>query len=271
MVAARRTQAAGLVPETVQQWARDYVTSRSLETKFAPGAPPDTWASDSAPLRLDGPGRPSVLDLVGKTKRSIPREQMRNPRKRAQLIHTFLHHELQAAELMCWALLAFPDTPNAFRRGLLGICLDEIRHMGLYRDHLERLEFTVGDFPVRDWFWRRVASCETPPQFVALMGMGLEGGSLDHTLRFEQWLEEAGDPEGAALQKIVGDEEIAHVQFAVHWFREWTDGVDFVRWQDELVDPLTPTMMRGATLDKTRRQRAGFSGEFLAQLSEWDA
>ena len=54
-------------------------------------------------------------------------EAIRVPKRRAELLHTFLHHELQAAELMCWAILAFPETPEAFRLGLLGVARDEIR------------------------------------------------------------------------------------------------------------------------------------------------
>jgi len=219
---------------------------------------------------MKAPGRPPELDLVGRTKRSASRAQMANPRKRAQLVHTFWHHELQAAELMCWAILAFADAPEAFRRGLLGICLDEIRHMGLYREHLNRLGFKIGDFPVRDWFWQRVASCGTPLQFTALMGMGFEGGNLDHTKRFEAWFDEVGDHEGAELQRIVGDEEVAHVRFAMKWFATWSDGIDFDSWRRALVAPLTPSMMKGASLDDVRRMEAGFSAEFLAELRAWD-
>lgn len=222
-------------------------------------------------MRLAAPGRPAELDVLGRTGRSVSRTQMANPRKRAQLLHTFLHHELQAAELMCWALLAFPDTPRAFRGGLLGICLDEIRHMGLYRGQLERLGFEVGDFPVRDWFWQRVRSCETPLQFTALMGLGLEGGNLDHTMRFESWFDEVGDREGAEVQRLVGDEEVAHVRFALKWFATWNGNADFAAWQQQLVAPLTPSLMKGAELDEARRQRAGFSAEFLEQLRSWDA
>lgn len=257
--------------EHVEDWALAYVNSTELAGKLDPPPPPRAWRAHATPLRLEGPGRPAELDLVARAPRSVSRSQMGNPHKRAQLLHTFLHHELQAAELMCWALLAFPDAPLAFRKGLLGICRDEIRHMGLYRVHLERLGHRVGDFPVRDWFWQRVASCESPLQFVALMGMGLEGGNLDHTMRYEEWFAAVGDHEGAELQRIVGDEEVAHVRFGLQWFQTWTDGAEFERWRHELVAPLTPTMMKGNDLDLKRRERAGFSAEFLEQLRQWDA
>tara|TARA_R110002094_G_scaffold149604_2_gene138186 strand:+ start:1164 stop:1949 length:786 start_codon:yes stop_codon:yes gene_type:complete len=255
----------------IEDWAIEYVNSTVLDYKLAPPAPPTTFRNDAIVHRMEAPGRPSDLDLIGRTRRSVSRGQMANPRKRAQLVHTFWHHELQAAELMCWAILAFPTTPEAFRRGLLGICLDEIRHMGLYRGHLEQLGFAIGDFPVRDWFWQRVASCETPLQFTALMGMGFEGGNLDHTKRFESWFGEAGDQHGSDVQRIVGNEEVAHVQFAMKWFATWSEGTDFESWRRELVAPLTPSMMKGACLDDTRRLRAGFSAEFLAELRAWDA
>ena len=75
------------------------------------------------------PGRPAELVVVAHA------DKMRGlavQSGRARALHTFLHHELQAAELMAWAVLAFPDAPRAFRRGLLRIALDEVRHMRLY-------------------------------------------------------------------------------------------------------------------------------------------
>ena len=254
---------------TVEAWAAAYIRTTALEDKLAPPPPPSVWQTPPVTAnRLTAPGRPPELELVTSTPRSVTRGQMQHKERRAQLLHTFLHHELQAAELMCWAILAFPATPRAFRQGLLGICQDEIRHMQLYRRHIESLGHAVAEFPVRDWFWQRVAECETPLQFVALMGMGLEGGNLDHTRRFESWFEDAEDHEGAALQRLVGDEEVAHVRFALHWFAAWSapDDVTFEHWRAALRPPLTPQMMRGPELDETRRERAGFSPSFLAEL-----
>ncbi len=261
---------------TVEEWARRYIASSDLATKCEPAAPPAAWADIEDEFDVpESPGRPPELDRIERTARSLKRTQLANPRRRAQLLHTFWHHELQAAELMCWAILRFRDTPLAFRRGLLGVALDEIRHMGLYAAHIESLGHGLGEFPVRDWFWKRVSSCASPLQFVALMGIGFEGGNLDHTQRFETWLREVGDEAGAELQRRVGDEEVAHVRFAWKWFREWTgleadDDEAFARWSAELVEPLSPQLMRGADLDLARRRRAGLGEPFLAAFRDWE-
>ena len=266
------------IPATVEAWALQFLETDVLEEKRLPSPPPGEWRDDPTSESVPAaPGRPRELQRIDKTPRSLKRSQLANPRRRAQLLHSFWHHELQAAELMCWAILRFADTPRAFRRGLLGVCLDELRHMRMYEAHIERLGFEIGGFPVRDWFWQRVASCETPVQFVALMGIGFEGGNLDHTRRFATWFEEVGDAEGARLQQVVGDEEVAHVRFAWKWFCEWTgiepgDGQDvFERWRAALVAPLTPSMMRGGELDRDRRREAGLTEEFLDSLHAWDA
>ncbi len=108
---------------TVERWALDLIECTSLQRKLAPPVTPSQWTSPSpAAIRIKHPGRPEEFDLIGKTRRSIKKHQLVSPRWRAHLLHTFLHHELQAAELMAWAILAFPDTPEAFRQGLLKIC-----------------------------------------------------------------------------------------------------------------------------------------------------
>jgi uncharacterized ferritin-like protein (DUF455 family) len=253
----------------VEAWALRYVESDDLEVKVEPGPPPETFAADAAPRRLTAPGRPPALRVAAKSKRSLQAAQLRSPRYRAQLLHTFWHHELQAAELMCWALLAFPDAPLQWKRGLLRVCRDELRHMRLYQGEVERLGYRLGDFPVRDWFWQRVATCRTPLQFVALMGIGLEGGNLDHACRYAEGFAAAGDQAAARVQERVGREEIAHVRFAAHWFSRWTGGVEFARWQAELPPPLTPRLLRGRQLDRAARARAGLPPDFLDGLARW--
>lgn len=252
-------------PGTVERWAFDYVASDDLAHKLAPPAPPDVWEPDPPARRLEAPGRPVELEVVSRA----PRARPGSARGRARLIHTFLHHELQAAELMAWALLAFPDAPRPLREGLLRIALDEIRHMGMYEAHLRTLGRRFGDFPVRDWFWERVPSCASAASYLAVMGLGFEAGNLDHAGDFARRFRDAGDDAGAAVQERVGREEVAHVRFAARWFAELEGELAFARWASRLPSPLSPGLMRGATLDRAARARAGLDDAFLDELDTW--
>lgn len=254
---------------TLERWAYDYVTTCSLLHKCAP--PPLPEASRAhPPLRVPSPGRPPELTSCW-AKYKAPRSPaaLADPKKRAHLLHTFWHHELQAAELMCWAVLAFPDTPPAFRRGLLRICLDEVRHMALYAQAITRLGFSLGDFPVRDWFWQRAPASASAVSFIALMGLGFEAGNLDHSVRYEAMFRAAGDEECAALQALVGREELSHVAFGAHWFRQLSGALDFARWRAALPAPLSPMVMRGRPLARAARREAGLDEHFLDELEAW--
>ena len=253
----------------MERWAWDYILAPELAQKLDPRPAATEWENSGIARRLEKPVRPDALQVVNKASKAPRRGALKQPQRRAELMHTFLHHEMQAAELMCWALLAFPQTPLAFRKGLLGICFEEIHHLQMYRDYLQRAGFAFGDFPVRDWFWLRVPRCRNATEFVAVMGMGLEGGNLDHVLRYEQWFDSAGDDDAVAILQAVRREEIGHVRFGAHWFREFTGGLDFETWRQSLPAPLSPILMHGAQLNMVDRQQAGLSQEFLEQLSQW--
>lgn len=254
---------------TVERWAWDLVSGCELEAKLSPSPPPERWEHDPPVRRLPAPGRPPELDTLDRSPRTPRPGALTDPRARARLLATFLHHELQAAELAAWALLAFPDTPRAFRAGLLTLVRDELRHLASYRARLAALGAQVGDFPVRDWFWERVPSCQDALSFVALMGLGLEGGNLDHAARFARELRSAGDSESAAVVEQIGHEEEAHVRFAFGWFEHWTGGLDFERWRAALPPPLTPSILRGRSLNRAARRRAGMDSAFLKALERW--
>jgi uncharacterized ferritin-like protein (DUF455 family) len=254
---------------TVEAWAKEFVLSTDLAVKLAPPTVPRRWEEAPAPCRLRLPGRPRELATTARARKSPGEGALRSPERRAELMHTFLHHELQAAELMAWALLAFPETPRPFRRGLLGVLADEVRHMGLYLDYLSSLGFTYGSFPVRDWFWERVPTCPTAVHFAAMMGMGFEGGNLDHTQRFARRLRAVGEARAAEIEEQIGEEEIPHVRFALAWFQKWTHEHSFRAWTSYLVPPLTPTVMRGEPINRKDRLRSGMSERFIDDLAAW--
>ncbi len=256
----------------VEEWAAEYIRSTDLAHKRSPPPPPHDFApAPPPPLRVPRPARPPELRVTSRAPKSPGPEALRAPERRAALLHTFCHHELQAAELMCWAILAFPDTPEAFRLGLLRIARDEIRHLALYEEHLAALGFAFGDFPVRDWFWERIPLAQDPVAFVATLGMGLEGANLDHTARFAERFRAIGDEAGAALQERIGVEEVPHVRFALRWFSHWTgqDPAPFAAWSERLPPPLSPLLMRGAPIHREARREAGFSEAFVDELAAW--
>jgi len=299
--AARRAawfDAAGVSDDgTAEAWARAYILAPTPAHKLAP--PPrarlcpssdvvaDTSTSAGvaalpvAPGTADpvqspprAPGRAAPFVVGERAERTPRRGALVRPAERARLLHTFLHHEVQAAELMAWACLAFPSAPLRFRRGLLGVLDDEVRHANGYAARLAELGLGYGALPVRDWFWQRVPAVVDARGFVALMGMGLEGGNLEHTRRFAVELADAGDAVSAALVERVGREEVAHVRFATRWFLRFSGDAlkvspDFDAWRSALPTPLTPTMLRGLPLDRERRMSAGQGPEFLDRLEAW--
>ena len=253
---------------TVERWAWDYILATTLDSKLAPPPPPATWEAAAPARRLDAPGRPPELRIVAKAAKT---RGLNSPHGRARALHTFLHHELQAAELMAWAVLAFPESPVEFRAGLVRIALDEIRHMHMYAKEIARLGHSIGDFTVRDWFWERIPRCPDGASFVAAMGLGFESANLEHTASYAARFREAGDEDGARVQELVGREEVAHVRFAARWFESFTGGaeLDGERWKSALPPPLSPLLMRGRPLHRDARRRGGQPEAFLDQLDAW--
>ncbi len=250
---------------TLERWAWDYLRADTLAHKLAPPPAPTATEADAPARRVAAPSRPG-LTVATRAERSPSAGGLRNPAERARLFHTFIHHELQAAELMAWAILAFPEAPPAFRRGLVTVFEDEVRHMELYAEHMATLGHAFGAWPVRDWFWQRVPAAPTAAHFVAVMGMGFEGANLDHCARFASRLRAAGDEEAARRVERVGEEELPHVRFGLHWFRRFTGGADFDAWAAHLPPPLSPWLMKGPSLDRAARRRAGFEDGFLDAL-----
>ncbi len=251
---------------TVERWAWDYVLGTSLADKLDPPAPPEQWELAPPLRRLEAPGRPPELRVVH---RAAKKRGLGTSSGRAQALHTFFHHELQAAELMAWALLAYADAPRDFRQGLVRILLDEARHMRMYHARIRGLGHHVGDFEVRDWFWLRVPTCADPLSFVAVMGLGLESANLEHAATFAAAFRDAGDEESARVQEVVGLEEIAHVRFGARWFSHFRGEVTFDAWCAALPSPLTPLLMRGTPLRRDARLRAGQPEAFLDELEAW--
>ena len=99
----------------------------ALDEKLRPIELDPTDAASGPAVRLE---RPANLQFAPpKTSPAMPTlAALRGPRKRGLAPHILANHELQALEVMAWALLAFPEAPAEFRRGMLTIMADEQRH-----------------------------------------------------------------------------------------------------------------------------------------------
>jgi uncharacterized ferritin-like protein (DUF455 family) len=259
---------------TARAYARAIVTGRSLPAKLVP--PPDDPVLDEpgahAPERHDAPGRPAELAIAaGRDAKVPPLAGMRDPRQRARILHALANHELQAIELFAWALLAFPDTPVAFRRGLLAILADEQRHFGLYRDRLAALGGRFGDHPVTGHFWNKLDHLASPLGFVCTMCLTFENANLDFAGDYAEAARACGDPATAAAIDLVHADEIRHVHFGWVWLRRFAgagDGLDM--WEAYLRNvrhPLGPRRARGARFDREARRRAGLDDAFIEALA----
>jgi uncharacterized ferritin-like protein (DUF455 family) len=260
---------------SIEQWAERYVLQEDLSAKLDPvPIPRDFDTQPRTPLDVR-PGRGRGFLVREHGDRSTGKSALKSAERRARLIHSFMHHELQAAELMAWALLRFPDAPGELRRGLVRVMADELRHLGMYASYLRERGFEPGCFPVRDWFWERIPTVPTIAAFLATLGVGFEGANLDHATRFAARFRAAGDPEGARLQERVALEEVPHVRFALRWFRQLEPeasrgGTLFDAWASHLPAPLSPMVMRGRPMDRALRRRAGLDDAFLDALESYE-
>ncbi|MEO8701700.1 MAG: DUF455 family protein [Kofleriaceae bacterium] len=252
---------------TVHEYATAIVLGDTLAAKLFP-PPEDLDLSPGPALRIAAPGRPAGLAIVpGRQARVPPIAGMPDPAQRARILHALANHELQAIELFAWALLAYPDTPLAFRRGLVAILADEQRHLGLYCDRLAAHGAAFGDHAVTGHFWNKLDHLTGPIEFICAMGLTFENANLDFAGDYARAARACGDRETAEVLERVHEDEIGHVHFAVVWLAKLAGTTDtWAAYNAHVKPPLGPHRARGTILDREARRRAGFDDAFIAAL-----
>ncbi len=253
----------------IRDFARTVVLTEDLDIKLAP-PPGELTDDDPGPLfRPSAPGRPPELQF--QTRIEVPSlEGMPDPAQRRRILHALANHELQAAELFAWALLAFPDAPPEFRRGLLHILQDEQRHTRMYIARMEDAGARFGDYPVNGYFWGKVETIITPLRFLCAMSLTFENANLDHTEDYAEAARRAGDAKTAAVIDRVHFDEVEHVRFGWTWLQVFKkeDESAWDAFQANLTWPLRPTKARGPTFHREGREAAGLDPEFIRLLEE---
>ncbi|HLU65752.1 MAG TPA: DUF455 family protein [Kofleriaceae bacterium] len=253
----------------LRELARAIVEADTLEGKLRP-IPPRTRDDERGPaLRVASPGRPARLRIAPARQAKVPPVAgMRDPHQRARILHALANHELQAVELFAWALLAFPDAPASFRRGLAAILGEEQRHFRLYQERLAALDHRFGDFPVTGHFWNHLGQLTSPRAFVCVMGLTFENANLDFAQEYARAARAAGDEATAAALDEVHRDELGHVRFAWRWLDRWREGEPaWTAYTASLAPPLGPARARGRVMCRDSRRAAGLAPEFIEALA----
>jgi uncharacterized ferritin-like protein (DUF455 family) len=253
----------------IRDFARTVVTTEDLAVKLAYPPAGLTDEDPGPPLRIEEPGRPPALRFQRRIE--VPSiEGMPDPAQRPRILHALANHELQAAELFAWALLAFPEAPAEFRRGLLRILADEQRHTRMYIARLEDAGGRFGDHPVNGYFWGKTGAITTPLRFLCAMSLTFENANLDHTIDYEEAARRSGDAKTAAVIERVHRDEIEHVRFGWTWLQilKREDETAWDAFRANLTWPLRPAKARGRTFHRKGREAAGLDPEFIRRLEE---
>lgn len=256
----------------LRAFAQSVLGVPEISAKLAPLEPPATDAAPGAAERVTLPARPIALQFCGRRQSpAMPHpDTLADPGRRAIAHHIMANHELQALEVMAFVLLAFPEAPAEFRMGLARIMADEQRHTRLHLDRLSDLGMHFGEIPVNGYFWRKAQEFETLLDYLAGLPLTFEGCNLDHTLEFEEWFRQAGDPKSAGVMRAVHVDEIGHVAFGLHWLRvlKPPELSDWQAFEAHLKWPLRPEKSRGKVFHRAPRLEAGMSPEFVDRLEE---
>lgn len=254
-----------------RQFALNLVQAKTLHGKLLPAPQDLTDRSPGPELRISAPGRPANLTIVSPSRAKVPPlDGMVDPRQRSRILHALANHELQAAELFAWALLAFPDAPATFRSGLLCLVAEEQQHCRMYMARLGEWKVGLGDYPVSGYFWGKVKDITTPQRFVCTMALTFENANLDHAANYGARARELGDEKTARLFERIGKDEVRHVRFGWRWLKRWKqpDETMWEAYRGSVVWPLRPGLARGEVFHPEGRIAVGMDPEFIRRLSE---
>ena len=254
----------------LREFAERILLSESLDEKLTRAAKSWTDEQPGDAWRPEQPVRSAELQFAARrTAPTMPKPgAFQDVKKRAIAHHIMANHELQALEVMAWVLVAFPEAPAEFRRGMIDVMLDEQRHTRLHIDRAAALGLRFGELPVNCYIWKKSQQFECVLDYLAGLPLVFEGANLDHTLEFAALFEQAGDERSAAILRAIHHDEIHHVAFGLEWLRKLKspEQSDWEAFQSHLKWPLRAEKARGEIFQHEARRAAGMSDEFIENL-----
>ena len=252
----------------LRDWAIRILSADRLEEKLlCPEILTDH--EPGAPLIFNEPVRPIGMGFNKRTKeQKLPAFQNHgSPENRAVCLHRFAGHELLAVEIMAHALVAFPEAPKAFRKGVAHTLKEEQGHVRLYLKRMNELGLNFGDLPLFRHFWNHVPYLTSPIKYVSVMSLTFEMANLDFAPMYGKSFAHFQDHKSAELMAQILRDEINHVSFGFRWLQKFKGQLDpWDAWTNNLGPKLTPQRAKGFVLHEEPRKKAGIDEEWIAKL-----
>jgi uncharacterized ferritin-like protein (DUF455 family) len=252
----------------LREWAIRILSADTLEEKLlCPEILTDEFPGE--PLIFNEPVRPAGMSFNKRTKeQKLPHFQNHGKEEnRAVCLHRFAGHELLAVEIMAHALIAFPNAPKAFRKGVAHTLKEEQGHVKLYIQRMEQLGVRFGDLPLFKHFWNHVPYLTTPLRYVSVMSLTFEMANLDFAPLYGRSFAAFGDELSAALMAQILKDEINHVSFGFSWLNKFKgENPAWNSWIDNLSPKIVPKRAKGFVLIEENRRKAGIPGDWIEKL-----
>ncbi len=243
----------------------DKLFSTTTLTDHQPG-PPLIWKEPTRPAGLG-------FNKFTRGQKLPPLHEHGDPEKRAVCLHRFAGHELLAVEIMAFAILAFPDAPKHFRKGVANTLREEQWHVRLYVERLKALGVELSDLPLYRHFWAYTPHMTSPLQYVSLMALTFENANLDFAPLYGDSFAKYGDDLSSALMQQILKDEIKHVAFGWQWLRKnlEPDQDPWETWKASVPPkmPLSRAKSGGTHFFTEHRRSAGIPEEWIINLKEF--
>lgn len=253
----------------LRDWAILILSADQLEDKlFEPETLTDQ--TPGLPLLFKEPIRPPSMGFSKRTKQEKlpPFHEHGSADKRAICLHRFAGHELLAVEIMAQALLAFPDAPKHFRKGLAHTLKEEQQHVRLYTQRMQEMGLQFGDLPLYRHFWLHVPYLLSPLHYVSAMSLTFEMANLDFAPQYGSSFAKYGDEKSAALMKKILSDEISHVAFGYSMLRKLkgSEESDWDAYLHNLSPFLSPKRAKGFLFAEENRKKAGIPETWIEKI-----
>jgi uncharacterized ferritin-like protein (DUF455 family) len=256
----------------LREWAIAILSGDSLEQKlFSPSIFTDE--KPGAACIWKEPARAASLQFKPHSRKEKlpPLHELAHPDKRAACLHRFAGHELLAVEIMAFALLAFPEAPKHFRKGLANTLKEEQEHVRLYIKRMAEMGVQFGDLPLYRHFWAYTPFLTSPLHYVSLMSLTFEMANLDFAPLYGSRFEKHGDHLSSELMQRILKDEISHVSFGYQWLKKWQlkGDTEWQTWMQHIPSRMLPSRAKGSIYLSEPRISAGISKDWIENLEKF--